>query len=269
MLQKVMSERSNYHKRLFEDRVLSINNIGIASNADSSSTLSKKIALEVLNLLSANIKIGEKLPAQSLGIQFEKRTAEFIANTFPLMEKYRPGNWEILNGSLKLTDFSQYQHLNEILELSKKYPELTASIGTDYLINPDIVVLRYPYKNKSRISSNADLFGNLPILHANISAKFTMCSDRAQNSRTEVLNMIRNRKGALPHIVVVTAEPLPSRIASIALGTGDIDCVYHVCLYELEKVVNKKGGESKALLDTLTKGNRLKDILDLPFDLST
>lgn len=96
-----------------------------------------------------------------------------------------------------------------------------------------------------------------------------MRSDRAQNSRTEALNMIRNRKGALPHIVVVTAEPLSSRIASIALGTGDIDCVYHVCLYELEKVVNKIGGESKALLDTLTKGNRLKDIFDLLFDLST
>ena len=95
-----------------------------------------------------------------------------------------------------------------------------------------------------------------------------MRSDRAQNSRTEALNMIRNRKGALPHIVV-TAEPLSSRIASIALGTGDIDCVYHVCLYELEKVVNKIGGESKALLDTLTKGNRLKDIFDLLFDLST
>ena len=53
-----------------------------------------------------------------------------------------------------------------------------------------------------------------------------MRSDRAQNSRTEALNLIRNRKGNLPHIVVVTGEPMPARIASLALGTGDIDCVY-------------------------------------------
>ena len=269
MLQKVMAERKNYHKKLFEDKVFSINHVGIASNADSSNNLSKKIAFEVLNLLSEVIKESEKLPAQSLGLQFERRTAEYIKNTFPLLNMYRPGNWEVLDGQSKLSDFSQYQHLNSILEISKKYPELTTSIGTDYLINLDIVVLRKSYENKTKIRSNSDLFGFLPILHANISAKFTMRSDRAQNSRTEALNMIRNRKGKLPHIVVVTAEPLPSRIASIALGTGDIDCVYHVSLYELKKVVDKIGGEAKALLDTLIKGKRLKDISDLPFDLAT
>lgn len=75
--------------------------------------------------------------------------------------------------------------------------------------------------------------GGKPILHASISAKWTMRSDRAQNSRTEALNLIRNRKGRLPHIVVVTGEPLPSRLASLAFGTGDIDCVYHFALYEL------------------------------------
>lgn len=69
--------------------------------------------------------------------------------------------------------------------------------------------------------------GGKPLLHASVSAKFTMRSDRAQNSRTEALNLIRNRKGHLPHIVVVTAEPMPNRLASLALGTGDIDCVYH------------------------------------------
>jgi hypothetical protein len=54
-----------------------------------------------------------------------------------------------------------------------------------------------------------------------LSSKWTIRLDRSQNSRTEALNLIRNRKCPLPHIVVVT-EPLPSRIASIAMGTGDI-----------------------------------------------
>ena len=97
-----------------------------------------------------------------------------------------------------------------------------------------------------------------------------MRSDRAQNSRTEALNLIRNRKGRTPHIVIVTGEPLPSRIASLALGTGDIDCLYHAFLYELiEAVDNLPGREDSAeMVHTLVDGKRLKDITDLPLDLS-
>ena len=96
-----------------------------------------------------------------------------------------------------------------------------------------------------------------------------MRSDRAQNSRTEALNLIRNRKGHLPHIVVVTAEPMPSRLASIALGTGDIDCAYHFALYELMRAVKEVGSEDAIeILETLVQGSRLKDISDLPLDLS-
>ena len=107
------------------------------------------------------------------------------------------------------------------------------------------------------------------MLHASISAKWTIRSDRAQNSRTEALNLIRNRKGHLPHIVVVTGEPLPSRLASLALGTGDIDCVYHFALYELIEAVKSVGDESSnEMLNILINGKRLKDISDLPLDLA-
>ena len=109
-------------------------------------------------------------------------------------------------------------------------------------------------------------------MHASISAKWTMRSDRAQNSRTEALNLIRNRKGHLPHIIVVTGEPLPSRLASLALGTGDIDCVYHFALYELLEAVKEYGKNGREdIIDTLNmlvEGKRIKDISDLPLDLS-
>ena len=83
------------------------------------------------------------------------------------------------------------------------------------------------------------------------------------------MNLIRNRKGHLPHIVVVTGEPLPSRLASLALGTGDIDCMYHFALYELVKAVKDTGAEdSIEMLNALIEGKRLKDISDLPLDLS-
>lgn len=80
----------------------------------------------------------------------------------------------------------------------------------------------------TRMSALRSSNGGKPILHASISCKWTIRSDRAQNARSEALNLIRNRKGNLPHVMVVTAEPTPSRLASIALGTGDIDCVYHL-----------------------------------------
>jgi hypothetical protein len=107
------------------------------------------------------------------------------------------------------------------------------------------------------------------LLHASISCKWTIRSDRSQNCRTEALNLIRNRKGKLPHIIVVTAEPLPSRIASIALGTGDIDRVYHFALYELMAAVREANlGDSSEMLRIMVDGKRLRDISDLPLDLA-
>ncbi len=106
-------------------------------------------------------------------------------------------------------------------------------------------------------------------MHASISCKWTLRSDRAQNARSEALNLIRNRKGRLPHAVVVTAEPSPSRIASIALGTGDIDCTYHFALSELKLAVEELDfPDAKEMLDILIEGKRLRDISDLPLDLA-
>src|SRR5690606_35672063 len=96
----------------------------------------------------------------------------------------------------------------------------------------------------------------------------TIRSDRAQNARSEGLNLVRNRKGRLPHIVAITAEPMPNRIASIALGTGDIDCVYHFALPELVGAAQTAGYEDASeMLATMIDGKRLRDISDLPLDL--
>lgn len=83
------------------------------------------------------------------------------------------------------------------------------------------------------------------------------------------MNLIRNRKGHTPHIAIVTAEPYPQRIASVALGTGDIDCVYHMALPELEIAAKEYDNPVVIdMLDTLIAGKRLRDISDLPFDLA-
>ena len=107
------------------------------------------------------------------------------------------------------------------------------------------------------------------ILHASISCKWTIRSDRAQNTRTEALNLIRNRKGPLPHILVVTAEPTSHRLASLALGTGDLDCVYHFALPELLSTLEDLGyKDALEEVEMMVEGKRLRDISDLPFDLA-
>ena len=105
------------------------------------------------------------------------------------------------------------------------------------------------------------------IMHASVSCKWTIRSDRSQNARTEGLNLVRNRKGKTPHIVVVVGEPLPGRIASLAYGTGDIDCIYHFALRELMDAAADSDSDAE-LLNTLVNGRRLRDISDLPFDLA-
>jgi hypothetical protein len=106
-----------------------------------------------------------------------------------------------------------------------------------------------------------------PILHASVSCKWTIRSDRAQNARSEGLNLVKNRKGRLPHIVVITAEPTPGRLASIALGTGEIDCVYHFALPELKETIAELGHDDETL-NVMIEGHRLRDISDLPLDLA-
>lgn len=279
----IARERKEYHKSLLES-ILTIDCNSIPSNADKSSKQSVAIAKGITDSLMASTQI--KATGQTSGAKFEEINMEFLKRTFPKLQKIRPGDWQIIklgnNNRLKTSDFCQYEHLAYLSELTKKNSELAASLGNDYMVAPDVIIYRNLCQDEE-INQNETLIddtickstdlrkvnGGKPILHASISAKWTIRSDRAQNSRTEALNLIRNRKGHLPHIVVVTGEPLPSRIASLALGTGDIDCVYHFALYELIDSVNNYGDESSIeLLNILINGKRLKDISDLPLDLA-
>lgn len=286
----ISDARIRFHRRLFQTNTLTLTSAGVASNSDTSSRGSKAIAGKIIDILVREqhhiVNTVDKISGQTLGRQFEFLTMEFLRETFPQLQNLRPGCWQILqlgnNNRLKTSDFSQYEHLSYLNTLTSENAQLAAALGNDYLVAPDVVIYRDLCEDAEinfRQSIVDETVGKLadirksngwkPILHASVSAKFTMRSDRAQNSRTEALNLIRNRKGHLPHIVVVTAEPMPNRIASLALGTGDIDCVYHFALYELLRAVREVGSEDAVeILETLVQGKRLKDISDLPLDLT-
>lgn len=284
-MQTLIAEaRRKYHAALLANGVLTIDTKGIPSNADRASNLSVSIAKGIAQRLMANMQ--EKSLGQTVGAKFELLNMEFLEATFPHLQNLRPGKWHIEKlgnrNSIKTSSFAQYEHLDYLTQLTKEDARLAASMGNDYMVAPDVVIYREAEPDEvinceqaivdntvSRLCDIRKSCNGLPILHASISAKWTMRSDRAQNSRTEALGLIRNRKGHLPHIVVVTGEPMPGRIASLALGTGDIDCVYHFALYELIESVNATGAEdSIEMLKILISGKRLKDISDLPLDLA-
>ena len=283
----ILDARKKYHKALIDNKVLTLSADGVASNADSSNAPSKAIAAIVAIKLGASAS--PKLKGQTAGTLFEQLTMQFLSDTFPHLQHLRPGDWTILNlgnqSAIKTSDFAQYEHLAYLSQLIDQNRQLSTMLGNDYMVAPDVVVYRNLYEdsqiNQGQIFINDDICkmsdlrkknGGKPVLHASVSAKWTMRSDRAQNSRTEALNLIRNRKGHLPHIAVVTGEPLPSRLASLALGTGDLDCVYHFALYELLEAVREYGNHGREdiieTLENLVDGKRLKDISDLPLDLS-
>lgn len=280
----ITKARKKYHQELLSSGVLTVDTKGIPSNADSSSKLSIRIAQGIANRLMAEVR--EKIVGQTSGAKFEQINMQFLSDTFPKLQNLRPGKWHIVKlgnrNNLKTSSFSQYEHLEYLSLLTHKDARLAASMGNDYMVAPDVVIYRETEtddiinehtaivdNNFCRLADLRKSNGGLPILHASISAKWTMRSDRAQNSRTEALGLIRNRKGRLPHVVVVTGEPMPTRLASLALGTGDIDCLYHFALYELVQAVKEVQAEdSIELLEMLIQGKRLKDISDLPLDLT-
>jgi len=278
-----LEARKLYHATLLNS-VLTVNKEGIPSNADKHSVLSTKIATGMADILQSNA--GQRLAGQTSGSAFETANRDFLINTFLRLKHIRPGNWNIERVGLRrnaIARFEQYAHLSALEFAAKNDPELAAALGNDYTITPDIIIEHLLLEDgeinsaQSLVNNDVCTFAGLrkanggkPLLHASVSSKWTIRSDRSQNSRAEALNLIRNRKGHLPHIVVVTAEPLPSRLASIALGTGDIDCVYHFALYELiESVKLAKAEDAEELLMIMVEGRRLKDISDLPLDLAT
>lgn len=269
--------RRRFHAECLAGPITTTN--GIPSIADVSNAASREISVALVAKIGATQVLATKPAGQTSGNMFESACQRFLADTLAQLQHIRPGVLTVAKGR-PISQFDQYAHLDELRALADASRELKTHLGTDYLIKPDVVVIREaePDANINRHLPLVDdsvarrtalrvANGAKATLHASISCKLTIRSDRVQNTRSEALNLVRNRKGRLPHIAAVTAEPTPSRIAAIALGTGDIDCVYHFALPELVEVLKEQGRETLELVETMIEGQRLRDIADLPLDL--
>lgn len=278
--------RQGYHSKIGEQivRFVERNGTPYPNFADVSSRSSVIIAKAIVESIGIANWTSPRITGQTAGALFEKITTEFIQDAFQSISHLRPGQWEYLTTRTQISNFAQYRHLENLASLVSGNQALSAALGHEYIVTPDIVVARRPVSrddvNASRTLLDADEYAQLtpflsanrsdplPLLHASISCKWTIRSDRSQNTRTEALNLIRNRN--LPHILAVTAEPLPMRIASLALGTGDIDCVYHFALNELRQACQSipQAEDQAEMLEVMIAGDRLRDISDLPFDIA-
>lgn len=175
---------------------------------------SMRIGAGIFDFLGVARGVASAVPKDPGG-PLELAVRDHLADHLPRAHADRA--WLVARGAI-ITQFDQYAHLSKVAELVRANPELRITVGMDYLIKPDVTVALGEVKTAS----------GLPPLHAAISCKWTIRSDRVQNIRHECLQMIRHRRGRQPHLVTVTAEPLPSRLASIARGTGEVDAVYHV-----------------------------------------
>lgn len=162
-----------------------------------------------------------------------------------------------------VADYAQYTHLNELQALLEQSPALRSTFAGDYQVKTDVYVG----------VENSAVSGVEQYLHAAISSKWTIRSDRVQNVRHEFGMLVKNRRGRAPHLVLVTGEPLPSRLLSIARGTGEIDAVYHLLYDELDMAVSVLCGDGglypdqRAAWVEMAKQKRLKPYSSLVEDL--
>lgn len=257
------------------------------SIADTGSLSSMEIAECWAALLPGSL--GAVGTAQGTGSTFETILRDFLNAGFELLSSagIAAAKDIVAQKSGSVYRFDQYSHLATVKKALIRDPPLEMVFGRDYGIKPDIVVYRKRHDpielgGRQLSQGTAELtpfFADArhanpkaPVLEAIVSCKLTIRSDRVQNIRPEAANAVRTRKGSTPRIVAVTAEPLcgGGRLESIALGTGDVDCVYHSGLPELETaMLNANRNVESGKLKNLVEGRRLRDVSDLLFDLLT
>lgn len=249
--------------------------------------------------LPGSLRAAGTAAAQASGAVFETLLTDFLNKAFEILANagFNAAKNLVAKRGGKITNFDQFFHLADINDKLDENPDLEAIFGRDYNINPDITIYRKRedptnFGNRSglRVAAHTPFFNDAfrarnqeitkrgkiatpeaSILEAIVSCKFTIRSDRVQNIRTEAGSAVRTRKGKMPRIIAVTAEPLcgGGRLESIALGGAEVDCLYHCALYELEQAMAKSPKAEAELLrlTSIINLRRIRDISDLPFDL--
>jgi len=231
----------------------------------------------LLDLISERCGTATENPSLSFQNRIEalnKSVIDLIYTNIQDLHYSSPWKWKIttenhLEGN---NDSDLYRDFSPLIEINKPLTQLEGVLIPNILIERSMntesfIIDQVHFENKpvgSYQTTDDNSPYTKPILQGSIFLKWFI-----SDIRSEFIHPIRNRKGSLPHIAAVTAEPLPTRIATLALGTGDLDCVYYFALPELQTVLEENHYEDHLdLLQMMIEGRRLRDISDLPFDLA-
>jgi hypothetical protein len=260
--------RDAFHRELLAT-CLTIDAKHICSNADRDNKLSVRLSCALSERLPGELRVARRKPRQQIFKQFQSAVRNYLREILNQMPQ--PSfKWSILGVDTGVAAQEQYSHLTEWDSLVKKHPDLKATLR-DLLILPDVFLSRSlgtrirPHRpsKTDAVSARADhrrSEANSRQLQGSISCKWTL--------HREALNLALPHKGMIPHIVVVTGETLPSRLASLAIGACNIDKVYHFALPELVDAAKRLHlPDALDAINMLIEGNRLGDIAELPLDL--
>jgi hypothetical protein len=245
----------------------------VPSMADTGNRLSVHISFLFMDSILAqgtDVDVGIVGSGQAFGNTLESR----IATGLDSLVREHDLDFEVFargmdrmgpRPSLQLTDYWPYLSPPS-REGDPGESQIYRALGRGHLIQPDVIVFRERPMTFARIiDQEFESFDVIqPQLFACISGKATIRSDRSQSSRYEGNALVRWRRARPPHIVVVTAEPFPSRLGSLAWGLGDLDCVYHVNLPALYAAVVRAEQEVGRRQAARTAGSsgELKDLIE-------
>jgi hypothetical protein len=277
--------RREYHEMLCRDLLAYYPNSNVPNIVDRATLSGADVGRHLSRVLGFQLAKASA-PRQSIHCRFAELTEKFLRRSLSAMGHRMPGGWIVsAKGMLGTADlFGVSRDLTELQEALVRDPQLWDALDGCGAITPDIIVSRRTGADEvissagesaardeqvARFALLRERRQQRPILHASISCKWTMRSDKGQDIRIETLNLVRDCKGNALRILVVTFEPLPNCLASIAMGADGVDCAYHVALPELVQAVADVGNEAYIeQLQELVDGRRLRDISDLPLDLA-
>lgn len=246
--------RQEYHRSL-QERLWSVSG-GLPSNSDPTSRISVEIGLALAEAAGATGDLA-RLDGPRAGVEFERRTARFIEATLTYVNKLTQADWRVETGS-SVAEFARYDHLNSVRQAAVTNDQLAAALYDDHSLAPAVFV-------GHKLKSNHPASPASAVLSAVVACKWMIPRDMDQRA----IDFLRCPEVSEDRIAVVTAEPLPGRIASIAIGIGQ-PCVYHVALKELQDVLARTSWyDSREMLDIMLDQGRLRDILELPLDLTS
>ena len=277
--------RKEYHKAICTELISYQDGPGVTSSTDKTPTMSGELARRMISRL--NCATGRRrLSPDTIRHHFTRLTKTFISQSLSALGRPIVGEWAVFTTGLHMAvDASGRQAtVGDVQGVLTAYPRLRTELNRYCLITPDIIVARrvrhddlkrlgWDFLREARkvqpTSASHKAVGYECPLYAVISCNWTIRGSPDEHASVEVLNLCRNGSGSTPHTMAVTFEPLPNRLASMAFATSDLDCLYHVALWELLEAIDEVGGsDHKEMVQALVQGRRLRDISDLPLDLA-